>query len=47
MKCAYCGKEIKPDDPKVPDDYGEEGDYLHLSCAIAISDGDVIEADMD
>ena len=47
MKCAYCGEEIKPDEAKVPDDYGEPGTYLHLVCAINIADGDAIEADMD
>jgi len=41
MKCAYCGKEIEEDEPKVPDDV-EEGAFLHLTCAIEITDGDII-----
>jgi hypothetical protein len=51
MICAYCGEEIKPDEPKVrefpeaPDGSEDAKAFLHLHCSIDIADGDAITAE--
>ena len=33
MKCDYCGKKIKPSEPKVPQRHHYRGDvWLHEKC---------------
>ena len=46
MICAWCNKEIKPGEPKVPEFDQDDGkNYLHLDCAIERDDGDAIESE--
>ena len=37
--CAYCGEEIKPGQPTVPDEWGDAGERMHIGCAAEDRDG--------
>jgi hypothetical protein len=43
--CSFCQKAILKDHASVPDEYGEDGDRLHLYCSIQLSDGADIDSD--
>lgn len=32
--CTVCNKTILPDEPTIPDDFGQPGAKQHLGCAI-------------
>jgi hypothetical protein len=37
--CAYCGEEIEPGQPTVPDEWGDAGERMHIGCAADDQDG--------
>lgn len=43
--CAWCTKEIRPGEPKVPEFDIDDGNYLHLHCANERDDGDALAAE--
>jgi hypothetical protein len=44
--CAYCGEEIEPDQPTVPDQWGDAGERMHIGCLAVDDDGNDLSLGM-
>lgn len=47
MNCTYCDNPILAGHPSVPDQYGENGDRMHLDCAVKLQEGDELNRDLE